>query len=360
MFSKREVPDQLPPENLDTLLAAGWFRGAQTMFTTAFLNFNNQLYDAPWLRIDLDSYTQDRLAIKLASLNSRFKVSIQAASITEEKEALFDRYTGHVTFRTVKTLQELLLGPAFKGNNIFNSQEICLHDGDKLIGIGYFDLGHTAAAGITSIYDPDYRSYSIGKFLIYQKIDWCRAQNLRYFYPGYFVPGYRPFDYKLSIGRQALHYLDLADSRWKPIADFQPELAPYQLIKARLSALQQELAGSMECSLLHYGFFYVNLVEDAVGMELFDVPIFLYLGPEHEMMIKPLISFNLWTAEYEVLACDSLQCFWQADSRLFPVGTYDSHILYVAERLFTSASLTETTDFVLAIMKNPVVPDRVL
>ena len=81
---------------------------------------------------------------------------------------------------------------------IYNTHEINLFDGEKLIAVGYFDIGTRSAAGISSFYDPSYKKYSLGKYLIYLKMEYCQKMGFEYFYPGYFVPGYKAFDYKLS------------------------------------------------------------------------------------------------------------------------------------------------------------------
>ena len=44
------------PFQLDQYLQMGWFRMGQTMFTTNFLIFNNEQFNALWLRIDLEKF----------------------------------------------------------------------------------------------------------------------------------------------------------------------------------------------------------------------------------------------------------------------------------------------------------------
>ncbi len=68
---------------------------------------------------------------------------------------------------------------------------------------------------VSSIYDPAYKKYSLGKFMIYEKMLYCKDENFSYFYPGYFVPGYTMFDYKLEIGKPAIEYFDVHKKEWR-------------------------------------------------------------------------------------------------------------------------------------------------
>ena len=102
--------------------------------------------------------------------------------------------------------------------SFFNSWVMNLYDEDKLIGVGVFDIGKKSAAGVVSFYDPDYKSHSIGRYLIYKKIEYCKQRRLDFFYPGYFVKGIKAFDYKLEIGKDCLEYFDMSRRLWKPIS----------------------------------------------------------------------------------------------------------------------------------------------
>ena len=86
-----------------------------------------------------------------------------------------------------------------------------------MIAAGFFDLGKMSAAGITCIYHPAYKKYSLGKYLMYLKMAFCKEQQLQYFYPGYVVPGYNSFDYKLEIGKSAIEYFDTYTGKWLPL-----------------------------------------------------------------------------------------------------------------------------------------------
>src|SRR5690606_31568417 len=111
---------------------------------TNFLNFRNNFYSSIWLRIPLPEYMSDKTEQKLLKRNARFRIEVRKASITPEKEHLFSSYKKNISFEASSSLNTLLFGKA--NYNIYNTSEICLYDGDKLIAVGFFDIGQTSAA----------------------------------------------------------------------------------------------------------------------------------------------------------------------------------------------------------------------
>jgi arginyl-tRNA--protein-N-Asp/Glu arginylyltransferase len=208
---------KIEPQELDDYLSRGWFRMHQSIFTTHQLLFDDTWYEAIWLRVSLKDILSDRKYRTLQKKNSKFRTEIRKANITYEHETLFALYRESVSFETSPSLDWLLYGN--KLYNVYNTFMINVFDGNKLIGAGFFDLGKTSAAGICSIYHPDYKKHTLGKYIIYEKMFICKKQNFQYFYPGYFVPGYPPFDYKLEIGKTALEYFNVDKQEWFSIND---------------------------------------------------------------------------------------------------------------------------------------------
>ncbi|HET7118269.1 MAG TPA: hypothetical protein VFI29_17360 [Hanamia sp.] len=202
----------LKPAQLDIFLSLGWFRIQQTIFTTNTLYFNDQEYNAIWLRVRLHDFEPDKKYKTLSRKNKRFRTEIKTLVITPEHEALYNSYKEGISFECASSLHSLLYGKS--DFNVYNTQMINVYDGDILIGTGCFDLGNKSAAGICSVYDPAYKKFSLGKYMIYEKLQYCKQENFSYFYPGYFVPGYPPFDYKLEIGKPAIDYFDPLQKKW--------------------------------------------------------------------------------------------------------------------------------------------------
>lgn len=330
MYAEAEYPSSLLPEQLDQYLAKGWFRMGQSIFTTNFLTFHDQLYSAIWLRIALKHLQPDKTQHKLRKQNSAFLVTIREASLTTEKEELYANYRQSVAFNGSPSLHHLLYGEST--HTIFNTMEVVVHDRDKLIAAGFFDTGKNSAAGISSFYDPAYKKYSLGKYLIYLKMEYCKNLGMEYFYPGYFVPGYSFFDYKLKIGTSALEYLDLNIQQWLPIGKF--SRSPLEIIREKLHTLQGLLSRcNVESTVTDYEYYSANLVPDLRGMSFLDAPVFLFVTDVIDGILHPLVVYNICDGYYHLLQCRSV---WSQDAHTQLNTLYASHLLQVEEDLFTT------------------------
>jgi arginine-tRNA-protein transferase len=218
MFADTHYLREIKPADLDKYLADGWFRMHQTMFTTEYLLKEDKIFRVFWLRYRLDKYKSSDTSRKLEKLNRHFRIEIGEVMQTCEEELLFQKYLLSKPWGWPDSLEQLLFDDS--SENIFNTVSINMYDQEQLIASGLFDLGEKSAAGITAFYNPDYKKYSLGKYLIFKKIEYCRSKGLEYFYPGYFVPGVNAFDYKLSIGNGALEYFQSGTRMWLPIAEF--------------------------------------------------------------------------------------------------------------------------------------------
>lgn len=337
MFAEVHKPEILSGEELDHYLNEGWFRNGQRIFTTNFLNFNNQLYSAIWLRIHLNKSEVNSTFKKLSKLNSRFAITIQPASITPEKEALFQSYRSGMPFVASQTLHTLLFGDS--SFDIFNTYEVLLHDQDVLIGVGYFDIGNKSAAGIIAFYDLAYKKNSLGKYLILLKVKYCKELDLDFFYPGYFAPNYPAFDYKLTIGKESLSFLQLSSQRWLSIHLFDASNDPYQIMIDKLKEVQQLLMHyKISCKLYNYTFFEANIIPNLVGLNLFDFPVFLTCFDEVEDVVNPIIVYDIANQCFHLVICKSV---WKADISLEEQGFYSTHLLKLKKHICSADNARE-------------------
>jgi arginine-tRNA-protein transferase len=221
MFEEVKYPSELKPEELDIYLAKGWYRMGQSIFTTSYVFFEDKIYPAIWLRHVLKNYEETKTIINLKKRNKAFRVELKQVQLSESHEELFEKYKSSIHFNAAENLFTLLYGYVYKPTNIYNTYEINIYDGAKLIACSYFDIGEKSAEGISAFYDPEYRNHSLGKYLIYLQIEICKHNNFTYFYPGYFVPGYPHLDYKLAIGTKHIEFFDPEDMLWYPISEFE-------------------------------------------------------------------------------------------------------------------------------------------
>ena len=343
MFAQVHYPESLLPEELDEYLAEGWFRNGQRIFTTNFLNFDHKLYSAIWLRIDLKKNTVDKNIARLKKINPGFTICIQKASVTPEKESLFQKYKLGVPFSAAQSLQTLLFGDS--KSDVFPTYEILIYDQEKIIAVGYFDLGLKSAAGITSFYDPDYKKNSLGKYLIYLKIEYCKLHQYDFFYPGYFAPNYPAFDYKLEIEKGNLSFLRIETSTWDPIETFRIEENPFQLMCDRLAEMDAALlANGIACNISKYTFFEANIIPNLRGLNLFDFPIFLRCFEQMDQaVVNPLIVYDVIYKCFHLIECKSV---WKADDVDEEPGFYSAHLLKLNKHICSTKTVDEMTSIV--------------
>ena len=333
MFAQVHCPEVLAPAELDEYLARGWFRMGQTIFTTNFLNFRDRFYSAIWLRVVLSGFEVDKTQQKLYKRNAGFRVEFKPADITPDKELLYNKYKQSIPFEASASLASLLMGKSL--SSVYHTQEVDIYDGERLVAAGFFDIGKHSAAGIVSFYDPDYKKFSLGKYLIYQKMNYCKALSFQYFYPGYFVPGYSFFDYKLNIGRSALEYLQLSTAEWFSIDRFRPEGIPLQIMFDKLNALQALLAPlKMESEVFQYEYFDANLVPELRDAELFDYPVLLYVfGSAEDIDGDQMVVYDVRDGHYHLVRCMHV---WTSSATHHRPEFYSSHLLKIDEDLFAT------------------------
>ncbi len=354
MFAQVHHPQALNPEDLDDYLALGWFRMGQTIFTTNFLTFNDHLYSAIWLRVILNDFKATKTQQKLLKQNASFRIEIKVASITSEKERLFENYKQGVSFEASPSLNNLLYGKFT--HNIYNTHEITIYDGNNLIAVGFFDIGAKSAAGITSFYDPAYKKYSLGNYLMFLKMEYCKKLGLQYFYPGYFVPGYSFFDYKLKINNSNLQHWEINSQRWLSIASFSNHHSPIAVMRNKLDLLQTKLIkGKIDSMILRYVFYDANLFPDFIEAELFDFPLFLYCFEMADDQIHPIIVYDIRTEKYRLITCRQV---WKSNLPGNTNETYSSYLLKIEKDLFSTENSDEIIIALLNIAHTPFMTSR--
>lgn len=306
MFALKHYPQRISGRELDIYLLRGWYRMGQNIFTTHFLCFGRDFYSAIWIRQDLQGYRFRKSLRKILRKNDQaFQVYARPALINTEREQLFQLYRRNFPGVLAPTLLDALQDGGF--TNIFNTYEIAIYDQDQLVGLSYFDLGEASAASITGIYHPDYQQQSLGFYTMLREIQFCQEQGIRYYYPGYVVPGYARFDYKARIGE--VEYFDLANHSWRPYHELQPEDIPIRQMEVRLGELAQVLqADGWSPQIKYYPLFEANLF-GYWHLPYFDYPLLLLLQTDAAQHRYDLLVYDPRTALYQLLRCQNVEGF---------------------------------------------------
>ena len=336
MLAELHYPiNSLKGEQLDEYLERGWFRMGQSIFTTNFLKFSGLIYSVIWLRIDLLNFKPSKTQLKFQKLNANFRVEIKSSiALTPEHLILFNKYKNHVPFDAAPSLTYLLFDDKF--NNVFDSYEVNIYDKQKLIACGIFDVGNDASTGITCFYDPDYQKYSLGKYLMFLKMEFSKNQGMSYFYPGYFAPNYPMFDYKLDLAKPYLEFLDLPTNLWKSFEEYVYEEIPLVEMTEKLEELSACLTQrNFAHSLLKYEYFDAELSPTMNGTGTFDFPMFILCFERDNSISNPLIVYDVISRQYHLVVCDVV---YRLNNETIKVDCYNENLLQMTQHLFATES----------------------
>ena len=190
--------------HLDNLLRFGYYRMTNDMQTCQYIiNEHYQLLNVLWARYKVDE-ANNPLEHKLFKRNRRFKIVLSDFILNDEILALGQKYCN---FRPFEVKFEASYFLNHDGVNLFDTRTIQIYDGTKLIAVGYFDEGLDAIMGLKNIYDPEYAKYSLGKFMMLCKMQYCKQRQIQFYYPGYIACESTIFDYKLFFNPECIQLM---------------------------------------------------------------------------------------------------------------------------------------------------------
>ncbi len=309
----------------------GWFRIGQSVFTTQFLKFHKKYYNAIWLKVHLSEFEADKQQQKLLRLNNRFQVNIKKFVLSDAQENLYQLYKTGIEFQPSQSLHKLLA--LHEANQIFNTYQVEIYDGDNLIACGYFDLGQASVAGICAFYHPEYKKHSLGKYVILQKMLHAKNAGYDFFYPGYLVPEYAPFEYKRSLSKTAMSFFSISTNQWLPIDQLEQEPWPLEKMRQALTILQNELAIlGLTTELNHYDFFDAKLIPGFQQQTLLDYPVVLMSADFSHTDYQVSFVYDIRLQKYHALLCSHV--WFNPESPNDP-GFYAATLLRQEEILFS-------------------------
>lgn len=325
MFPNRHFPEKLSPVELDQYLANGWYRMGQSLFTTHFLNFDNDFFSALWIRLELTGFSFNKRQRKLLRRNAKFRTIVRRAFIDEEKESLYQKYRLYFPGTLSPTLHSLMNDEL--SYNIFDSQEIAVFDEEKLIAFSFFDKGKTSTASITGIYHPGYKQYSLGYFSMLQEIAYSQQHGFAWYYPGYVVPGYPRFDYKLRIGQ--VEYFQIPRKEWIPYATYKRENDPLVLITSRLQQMEAAIASMGIPSRMVFYPHFAAVLYSLWAEPYLDYPVFLHCFP-HPSDTMCFLVYDLQADQYRALECFvSAELEYPLGHPYYKAGTQNPYYKYI-------------------------------
>ena len=207
-----ECPASIKGEVLDNYLSRGWFRIGSIVYTTSYTSLDDDIeHLVCWLRYKVKAVQLCRKNNKLISENSNFTTHCHPLENNHEPEQLFKNNRTGVKFKINPSLSSILSDP---GHETFDSYIMEVRNNGCLIAAGIFDVGHRSMEDIINFYDPAYKRYSLGKYLMLKKYQYCLENGYDYYYPGYFIPGQQILSYKLFLDEAATEVYLPGEDTW--------------------------------------------------------------------------------------------------------------------------------------------------
>lgn len=208
-------------KDFDLLLSLGWYPMGQKVFTTShlFKEDGSPPLQVHWLRFPVAAVSNRASHRRIRNKNHNFDFELAAPfEHRKDLDELYVRYLDSVNFSGYDSIGKATF--VAEQDNIYQSKAIIIRDQGKVISCGIFSEGETSVASILHFFDPRYKRYSPGKYLILKTLDYCRDSGKSLYYPGYVIEGDNKMDYKLFLGEDAAYYYypepHPLSGTWKP------------------------------------------------------------------------------------------------------------------------------------------------
>jgi leucyl-tRNA---protein transferase len=332
------VPKTLPKKQLDRYLAASWFRSGDMLFKAKVTCFENNLYTPINLRIRITDHEFSKSQRRMYNRNQkRFRYEIRKASITEEKEQLFIKQQRRFRSFLSNSLEEFMVM-----SHRFDTYEVAVFDGDQLVAVSFFDLGHNSMMSVLGLYDQSYSKYSLGIYTMLVELQYGKDTGRQWYYPGYVHEIPSLYDYKLKLGR--CQVFDWDTSRWKYGIEPTKVKTKAITIKLKINRIVNKLKkNNIDCQTkiyIYFGWYYYDMsyyyfVKYPLLVVLGDGRVLSY---DYEMGLYVCIRLELY------LKLRDINMVFAPD---FDHQRHCTDAMKVTEILFETTSLKRLVEYVL-------------
>lgn len=294
MIVQTYFPQKLSPSRYDSYLAAGWFRGSVMLYKMDLLCVEDDLFSVVNIRLNLAEYSHKKRMRKLLRRNNKqFRYVIKDASIDQDRERLYQLQKGKFKGFIHNTLRDYL-NAGFPAT-VFDTKEVAVYEGERLVAVSYFDVGQTSIASLLGLYDEDYNHYSLGKYTMLLEIEYALLKDKKLYYPGYVLDKKSSFNYKLQLGDYEFYN---KNKRWVKYDSFRSE----DTLAWKLKQAHEELKAALEAEeikskTLLYPYFSMGYM-NFWNAEFVRFPLLEFLKCGNEFL---LLSFDIESMEYKLV-----------------------------------------------------------
>ncbi len=144
------------------------------------------------IRIIVPEHSHSKTHKRILNKNEGMRFTV---SRLEYRESHYELYRKHHAERGFNVLDEDLFVQEFYLTPV-EAAMTEVYEGDRLVGIGFLDIGKESLSSVYFVYDPDYSEYSPGVYSIIKEIDYAKSLGKNYYYLGLYCKGQRFLGYK--------------------------------------------------------------------------------------------------------------------------------------------------------------------
>jgi len=197
--------DTMPDFIMDVYLASGYRRNGNVIYN---MHCSGCKACVP-IRINPKEFKPNRNQQRVWKKNQDITVETNPLTCSEENLALLEKFLASRYPGRDSSPLDYYTG--FFLNHITNTVEISYRVGSKLIGVAIVDLSTTWLNVVFFYFDPAEEKRSPGTFNILYLIDFCRQQEIKFIYLGYWIEDVKAMSYKSKFKP---HYIYI-DNTWK-------------------------------------------------------------------------------------------------------------------------------------------------
>ncbi|MGB0714563.1 MAG: arginyltransferase [Phycisphaerae bacterium] len=206
-MSRSEVysAEGLTPAMYEMLMAHGFRRSGSIIYRPVCRGCN----ECQQLRVPVGTFRLSRSMRRVWRRNEDVEVRVVDPQPSEGKYELFRRYLVHQHDGSMTRTYQAFVD--FLYNSPMESTAFEYSVGGQLVAVSLADI---CADGLSSVYvyfDPDFRDRSLGVYSALWEIDFCRRENLAYYYLGFYIADCAAMNYK---SRYAPNEVAVDDGRW--------------------------------------------------------------------------------------------------------------------------------------------------
>ncbi len=206
------VRTSVSPAEHDRLLADGWRHFGRQFFRYNLALYENEIRLVVPLRIRIADFRPAQSQERILRKNSDVEVSVGPVSVTAEVLDLFERHKRRFKQHTPESIFTFIAERP--EDEPCDTYQQTMRVSDRLVAVGFFDVGERSASAIYTAFDPDETRRSLGVFTILKEIEFALENGMEFYYLGYSYSGRSFYDYKKRFhGTEAFEW----NGVWSPV-----------------------------------------------------------------------------------------------------------------------------------------------